>query len=99
MQLTPEQINDFLAKSVLESQIGAAVQASVKRAVESLSKTYNNPFDAVIRAAVVDLIRNEVNTTHRALLEATVKEKLQEALPQEVVSKLVEAAFEKLAHY
>lgn len=69
MQLTPEQINEFLAKAVLESQIGDAVKASVARVMADLSKSYNNPFDEVIKRHVVQMIDEVVEKIIKSAME------------------------------
>lgn len=101
MQLTGEQINEFLSKAILESQIGDAVKASVARTVGELSKSYNNPFDSVIRQAVDALISKEVETVYRPALEAGIKEMMAKYMTEDVIQNIIKAATEKLSrsHY
>lgn len=96
MELTAEQINDFIGKAVLESQIGKAVQESVTKVVASLSKSYDNPFDRVIGNQVAVLIEEQVRTTYRPILEERIKASMQQLMTDEIVEKLIEAAFKKL---
>ena len=96
MQLTPEQINEFVAKAVLESQIGAAVTASVARVMEDLRKSYNNPFDEVIKHHVAQMIDAEVLTVYRPVLEAGIKDAMARHMTDEVVEKIINSAMERL---
>lgn len=96
MQLTPEQINEFVAKAVLESQIGDAVKASVARVMEDLRKSYNNPFDEVIKRHVVQMIDAEVLTVYKPMLEAGIKEAMARHMTDETVEKIINAAMERL---
>ena len=96
MQLTPEQVNEFLAKAVLESHIGEAVQEAVKRVVADLRKNYNNPFDQVIKQHVNAIIDKEVITTYRPILEEGIKEALKNHMTEEVVERIITAALDKL---
>jgi 3-methyladenine DNA glycosylase AlkC len=96
MQLTPEQINTFIADAVLQSQIGEAVKQSVARSVSELSKTYNNPFDEVIKRHVTQLIDAEVMTTYRPVLEAGIKDALARYMTDDVLTTIVETALTKL---
>ena len=73
MELTPEQINSFISNAVLESQIGVAVQESVKRVVAELNKSYQNPFDQVIRNHVSDIIDEQLRTTYKDSLTEGIK--------------------------
>lgn len=96
MQLTPEQINSFIADAVLESQIGEAVKASVARTVIELTKTYNNPFDEVVKKHVVQLIDKEVMATYLPMLEESIKTALAKYMSDEIVGNIVETAISKL---
>ncbi len=96
MQLTPEQINEFVAKAVLESQIGDAVKASVARLMADLSKSFNNPFDEVIKRHVVQMIDAEVLTTYKPILEAGIKDAMARHMTDEVVERIIKSAMERL---
>lgn len=96
MQLTPEQINEFMAKAVLDSQLGDAVKAAASRVMKDLSATYNNPFDEVIKRHVVQMIDAEVVTTYKPLLEAGIKDAMARHMTDEVVEKIITAAMERL---
>lgn len=96
MQLTPEQVNEFIAKAVLESQIGQVVKESVTRSIQELNKSYQNPFDAVIRRQVEALIDAEVQTHYKPILEASIKEAMARYMTSEIVEKIIEAGMEKL---
>lgn len=96
MELTAEQINDFLSKAILESQIGEAVKASVARVLADLNKTYQNPFDGVIQRHVMDLIDKELREHYAPLVEERVKESLSKSLTDEVIQKIVDAGLDRL---
>lgn len=99
MQLTPEQINEFVAKSVLESQIGQAVQAAVKRSIEKLSQSYDNPFDSVIRSHVTQMIEDELKARYYEALKVRVKQKMETAITDDIMTRIVEAAVDKYKRY
>lgn len=96
MQLTAEQVNTFLADAVLESQIGQAVKEAVERTVVELRKSYNNPFDAVIRQHVHMLIETEVKTRYTEVLNKGVKEALATALTEDAVNAIIDSAMRYL---
>lgn len=91
MQLTPEQINDFLAKSIMESQIGDAVKASVARVLSNLNKSWDNPIDAVIKQEVMQMIRTEIITTHREAMIAMIRDKVASKLTDDFIDKIITA--------
>ncbi len=96
MQLTPEQVNEFIAKAVLESQIGDVVKASVDRVLGELKKSYQNPFDAVITQEVTALIRKELKATYQPILEEKIKTAMAIWATDESMDKIVDAAVERL---
>ena len=96
MELTPEQVNSFIANAILESQIGAVVKEAVDRSITDLSRSYNNPFDQVIKNEVASLIQKEVAEQYRPQLEAGIKAAIAKHMTDEVVSKIINAAIEKL---
>lgn len=96
MELTPEQINEFISNAVLESQIGEAVKASVARVVADLNKTYNNPFDEVIKRYVVELVNSELRTTYKPQFEEKIKAALADWMTEDVFKRIIDAAIEKL---
>jgi glutamyl-tRNA reductase len=96
MQLTPDQINDFLSKAILDSQIGEAVKESVRRVLDELKKTYQNPFDAVIKKHIEDLIDAELRSTYRPIFEEKVKTAMAEWATNEAFDKIIQAATEQL---
>ncbi len=63
MELTPEQVNEFLANAVLKSQIGKAVQDAVNNVVEKASRSWDNPFEQAIETRLHVLIEEELRTT------------------------------------
>jgi hypothetical protein len=96
MELTPEQVNSFIANAILESQIGTVVKAAVDRSVAKLSQSYDNPFDQVIRNEVASLIQKEVAEKYRPQLEAGIKSAIEKHMTDEVIQKIINAAIDKL---
>lgn len=95
MQLTPEQINEFIANAVLESQLGEAVKASVARVMDDMRRSFSNPFDEVIKRHVAKVVEELVSTQYRTVLEEGIKTRLAEAMTDEVFEKIIEAAIER----
>lgn len=96
MELTPQQINEFIAKTVMDSQIGEVVKGAVQRSIAELSKSYNNPFDEVIKRYVRELIEKEVLSTYAPLLEAGIKDAMTKHMTDEVMQSIIKAALTKL---
>jgi uncharacterized membrane-anchored protein YjiN (DUF445 family) len=96
MELTPQQINEFIAKTVMDSQIGEVVKGAVQRSIAELSKSYNNPFDDVVKRYVRELIEKEVLATYAPLLETGIKDAMAKHMTDEVMQSIIKAALAKL---
>lgn len=96
MDLTPEQINEFLSNAILKSSIGKAVEDSVNRSIAELSRGYNNPFDAVIRREVESLISEHLRTTFSEQLRGRVRVALESKLTEDTVNSIIEAGINML---
>lgn len=96
MELTPQQINDFIAKAVLDSAIGEAVKAAVDKVLSDLQKSYNNPFETVIKSHVTSMIDKVLATQFAPQIEAGVKAALDKSLTDEVLKSITAAAIERL---
>jgi hypothetical protein len=96
MELTAEQINNFIATAVLDSQLGTFTRAAVQKAVDDMSKSYQNPFDGAIRNHIQILIEQELKTVFKPVLEAKVKAALANVVTDEMLQKIVEAGIERI---
>lgn len=43
MELTPQQVNEFIANAVMESTLGVAIKESIDRVLKSMTRAYDNP--------------------------------------------------------
>jgi uncharacterized membrane protein YheB (UPF0754 family) len=96
MQLTPEQVNEFISKAILESQIGEAVKASVERVMADLKKSYQNPFDDVIKRHVNQAIEQLIVAEYAPVISERVKSALAEQMTDDMVGKIISHAVEKM---
>jgi FixJ family two-component response regulator len=91
MQLTPEQVNDFLSKAILESKIGETVKKAVDRAIEQLSRGYDNPFDGAIKSEVHALIETEIREKYRAQIQERIEKSIATVLTADFLDTFVAA--------
>ena len=96
VQLTPEQINEFIANSIMESQIGKLVQDSVNRVMRDLSTSYNNPFDTAIKSHVSRLIQEELINGYKPQILESVRKALETQVTDDLVSRMIKATFDKI---
>jgi hypothetical protein len=96
IQLTPEQVNQFLADAILRSKIGEAVEVAVKDVVTKLSAQYNNPFTAVIEQEVRSLLIKEIRDNYSEKLSEQIRVSLKTLLTDTVVNEIILAALRQL---
>lgn len=99
MNLTPEQVNEFIANAVLKSTIGVEVEKAVTKAVQSLSSSYNNPFESVIRNEVARVMVATIRDKYTGTIEAIVAEQIKSQVTEKVVAKIVEVALERAMRF
>lgn len=93
--LTPEQVNEFLTRAILDSELGTAVREATTRVLADLRRTTGNPFDTVIKKHVEAMIDKEIMITYRDELETKVREGLARQLTDELINGIVQAALER----
>lgn len=96
MELTGEQINEFLSKAILESQLGEAVKKAIERNLEDLQKRWDNPFDAVVKSHINQILDKEIMVNFRPALEKRIKESVAQNLTDELIENIFKAGLEKL---
>lgn len=95
VEITAEQINEIIANQVAQSLIGKAVKESVERQVQTLSSSYNNPIDQVVKDEVLRILRQTVESEpYRSVLERKVKEAVESQVVDDIASRVVSRAFQ-----
>jgi hypothetical protein len=94
MQLTPEQVNEFVANAILKSTIGEQVQKAVDTVIKELSKSYQNPYEAVIKQHINRAIEECVLTNYKDTIADEVKKVLEIKLQRDVIKSIVHKIFD-----
>lgn len=95
MQLTPEQVNQFLAEAIIKSKIGDAVEACVAKVVKDLQSSYNNPFETAIKAEVSNIIVTVLREKYHDEIKTRVTAALAVKLTDDAIGELIDAAWKK----
>lgn len=90
--LDPEAINRYVAAQIAESALGDALKAAVDKEVAELSKSYNNPFEQVIRTHVITEIQRLIREEHAPAIAEILKAKMT----PEVVERIANAAWDAM---
>jgi len=92
IQISPEQINEYLVKTILESSIGTAIKKIIDDEVAKLSRAYDNPLQKVVEVEMARQIQVMIQTDYTELL----KQKIREHLTEEALSNISSAAWDTL---
>ncbi len=93
IDLKGDDINKLVANAILESKLGEAIQASVKRVMADVEKTYNSPIDQVIKNHVSETARAIIVKEYTPMIEAKVKDFISKTITE----KMIESAANKVA--
>lgn len=91
IEINPEEVNKFIAESMLKSSIGEVLNARIKDVIEKLSKSWDNPFDATINKFVYDSIKATLEEKYKDYL----REEITKRLSTEMVDKYIANAWKK----
>ena len=90
--VNPEAVNKLVADAVLKSAIGKQVEEAVKRAVEGLSRTYDNPIDNVLKYQIAEMCREVLVKEHSEAIKKKLTAKIADKLTDDFIDKLAAAA-------
>lgn len=96
LNISPEDVNRLVAEAVLKSTIGKAIEDQVAKAVVSLTTSWNNPIEKVVRDEITRIAANVVMTEHADTIKAAVKEKVAEKLSDDLIGKLVAGVLDQI---
>lgn len=99
IQIIPEQINEFIATSILQSSLGKEVEAAVQRVLKDIMSSYKNPYDGIIARYVGELIEKLLKEKYIEHITTILEKTLKEKLTDELIQRMVDAAVEKLNRY
>lgn len=95
LNISPDDINRYVADQVINSAIGTALKAVIDEKVKELSRSYNNPLHAVIEREITAIAANLIRQKHQETIEAEVVKVVASTITSEFVSNLIEEAFTK----
>lgn len=87
IEVNPEQINQMVSEAILKSSIGEALRRAVDKQILSLTASYNNPLEEVIKEHVLLEMRRLITIEYHDKIEAMVKEKITEKVVGDVVNE------------
>lgn len=91
LDLDPEKINAFVSEAIIKSAIGAELKRVITEQVSTLSRTFQNPIEGVVRREIETIVTQLIRTEYREKIAAVVREKVTEQFTDELLKKLWEA--------
>ena len=93
VDIDPEQINKMVADAVLESALGEAVKKTIAEQVKSISSSYNNPLESVIRKYMQDMVEQVLIKDYGKELKAKVNTAVASKITDDFIGKIIESGF------
>lgn len=88
VDINPEQINKEISEAIAKSAIGETLAKQIKKSVDDLSISYNNPFESIIKDEINNQIRELVQTKYKDQIREAIAEKLKDDFVDTVIDKL-----------
>lgn len=96
VDLSGEQINDALAKAILDSVIGDKLLNKVEIEVEKIVSGYQSTLDGIVNQEISNHIRELLRTEYKEKIQAAVRERFNS---DETITKAVELVTAKMIPY
>jgi hypothetical protein len=97
INIDADAVNKAVVDAIVKSAIGEQVAASVKRVMEGLRSSYNNPIDTVISSHVSAIVRDVLEKEYGATIREKIAEALKSKLSDEFIQRVVEKAADRYA--
>lgn len=91
-KLDPAVVNKYVSEQILNSQLGESLRQLINKTIEDVSKSYNNPFEHVIKQHVANAIEHCVTTQYKEKIREEVKKRVTE----DKIDQIVEAMWSRL---
>lgn len=95
VDLTPEHINEEIAKQIAKSAIGEQLQKVIEKEVSNLSHQYNNPFSGIVTRHIEELMRKIIVEEYSDTIKALIAEKMSEEITTDLIDKLWKSAMDR----
>ena len=96
MDLTPQQVNEFLSNAILKSAIGEHIEKAIERVLGDLKSSYNNPFDNAIKGEIGKQINTLLQTEpYKERIRQVVEETAKKHVTDAAIAALITAVFQK----
>lgn len=95
LKIDPEAVNKLVADAVLNSAIGEAVKKAVEKEIVNLTRSYDNPIEAVVRAHVGEIARAVLREEHGEAIKARLSAALAAKLSDDFIGRVCEKAAER----
>lgn len=97
INIDADAINKAVVDAIVKSAIGEQVVASVKRVMDGMRTSYNNPIDAVINQHVAAIVRDVLEKEYGPVMREKIAEALKTKLSDEFIQRVVEKASDRYA--
>ena len=88
VEIKPEDINKQITEAVAKSAIGDKIKESIKKEVDKMSSTFNNPLDKVVESEIQRLVIDVIRSEYQQQLRDIIKQKISEKFVDEQMDKI-----------
>lgn len=92
LKLSGDDVNRIVADAVLQSTVGETLRTIIKKYIEDLSKTYNNPFEQEIKNLISIQMKKTIEDEFAGQIREKAGEQVRRALTDDVLESLIAKA-------
>jgi len=98
VNLTPELINDVVAKALIKSALGENVLKVAKKSVEECFKMDSNNFyhQSPVKRAIEEIVGEQVKESLKEHFMPEIKKRIKEAITEDVIILAVEHGIDEI---
>lgn len=90
LNLNPESVEQYIAKAVLDSQLGKAVKEATDRVMDDFKSTYSRALENIVRGTIEKIVREYVINEKYEELKQAVRAKFTDETIESLVSRVFE---------
>lgn len=95
IEISPDQINEYIAQSILSSAVGKSLKIAIDEEVKRLGQSYDNPYKRHVEAEVIRLIKELIETEFKEQIRQAIREKITDEFLNEILYSLWDKFLEK----
>lgn len=89
VNITPEQIEQYIAQSVMDSSIGKRVKEIVESQIKGMGRSWDNALTKAINEEIIKVVRRMIIEEYEPQIQEAARELLAQKVRGDFISNLI----------